>query len=154
MTTYLLDTNIIGYLEDFNATNHQTLINKIFSLEDSDHVCISVLSLYEYEYSIAHASPDLKEGLLKTKQTIKEIFQVLPLSVEGSEVFGYLKHTFSKHTGISKKALNRHNVDIMLASTAIVEKAVMVSNDAIFTKLAAMYPELQYENWTCPAESH
>ena len=148
MSIYLLDTNIISYLEDSNSSFYNILIDKIGSLDDSDIVSISVLSLYEYEYSITHADGILREELQKTKNTIKEIFQVLPLSIEGAEIFGELKNAYLNKTGINKKAVNRHNVDFMLASTAIIENAVMVSNDNIFKKLTEINPELQYENWT------
>ncbi len=148
MSIYLLDTNIISYLEDSNSSFYNILIDKIGSLDDSDIVSISVLSLYEYEYSITHADEILREKLQKTKNTIKEIFQVLPLTIEGAEIFGELKNAYLNKTGISKKAVNRHNVDFMLASTAIIENAVMVSNDNIFKKLTEINPELQYENWT------
>jgi len=67
MSVYLLDTNIVSYLEDFNSPFYNTLIDKMASLEDSDTLCISILSLYEFEYSMAHADKTLREGLLKTK---------------------------------------------------------------------------------------
>ena len=148
MTIYLLDTNIISYLEDAESCFYNKLINTISSLNDSDIVSISVLSLYEYEYSMAHADSILRDRLLKTQSTIKDIFTVLPLSAEGAEIFGILKNDYLKKTGINKKAINRHNVDFMLASTAIVENAVMVSNDNIFKQLKEITPKLQYENWT------
>ena len=147
MSVYLIDTNIISYLEDFNSPFYNTLMDKMASLEDSDTLCISILSLYEFEYSMAHADKTLREGLLKTKRTIKEIFQLLPLSIDGAEIFGNLKSTYQKSTGISKKAINRHNVDLMLASAAIAENAIMVSNDNIFQDLTKITPELKYENW-------
>ncbi|MGD9732721.1 MAG: type II toxin-antitoxin system VapC family toxin [Desulfamplus sp.] len=87
-----MDTNIISYLEDSNSSFYNVLIDKIGSLDDSDIVSISVLSLYEYEYSITHADEILREELQKTKNTIKEIFQVLPLTIEGAEIFGRLKN--------------------------------------------------------------
>ena len=50
-------------------------------------------------------------------------------------------------TGARERELVRHNIDLILASMAVVEGAVLVSNDAIFPALAAIEPQLLVENW-------
>lgn len=107
-----------------------------------------ILSLYEYEYSICFADKDLAQQLLKTKQNLLELFEILPLTLRGSEIFGEIKTAYRKKTGINQKSLERHNVDFVLASTAIADGAVLVSNDKIFEKLIEIYPYFDLTNWT------
>jgi predicted nucleic acid-binding protein len=47
-----------------------------------------------------------------------------------------------QHTGAREKTLGRHNIDFLLATTAIVEGAVLVSNDGLFRTLAEFEPGL------------
>jgi predicted nucleic acid-binding protein len=43
--------------------------------------------------------------------------------------------------------MRRHNVDFILASTAMEQEAVIVSKDSIFSKIQKFEPGLQVENW-------
>jgi hypothetical protein len=52
-----------------------------------------------------------------------------------------------KQTGITKKAVKKHDADFMPASSAIAENAVMVSNDNIFNELKEIRSDFQLENW-------
>jgi predicted nucleic acid-binding protein len=42
----------------------------------------------------------------------------------------------------------KHNVDLVLAATAITENLTLVSNDSLFRDLAAIDPRLSVEDWT------
>jgi predicted nucleic acid-binding protein len=53
--------------------------------------------------------------------------------------------------GIGKKALQKHNADLMIASTAIEIKATLVSQDnkdKIFEILKNVRDDFQWEDWT------
>jgi predicted nucleic acid-binding protein len=72
----------------------------------------------------------------------------LPATKTETQTFGILKSTYQKATGINQKILARHNVDFIIASTAIENNAVLVSNDHIFFDLKKCYTSLELENWT------
>jgi predicted nucleic acid-binding protein len=67
--------------------------------------------------------------------------------LKGAEIYGEIKILYEKHTGIGKKEIKRHTVDLILASTAIDANAVIVSDDRIFKTIKDFYPSLLVENW-------
>lgn len=147
MAKYLLDTNILSYLEDPSSMFHGPVSKKLSLKSAQDKICISILSLYELHYSVACADDDLKEDILRSLHSAKTVFSVFPLCHEGAEIFGNLKKTFREYSAVSKKELERHNSDLMIASTAISEGATLVSNDRIFEVLEEFHPDFHYENW-------
>ena len=42
--------------------------------------------------------------------------------------------------------MERHNIDFMLASSAVIENAVLVSNDSIFPIIQNLYRNFMHEN--------
>lgn len=151
MTKYLLDTNIVSYLHSTDTKYHINVTNRLSTLIDSDKVYISILSLYELEFGISTAKTEKTRSILKNiKEMICHHFLILPLSKKGAHAFGELKRAYSQATGINKKIAKRNDVDFMLAGTAIIEQAVIVSNDSIFESLSAIYPDLKFENWVLP----
>ncbi|MBF0551099.1 MAG: PIN domain-containing protein [Deltaproteobacteria bacterium] len=160
MKKYLLDTNIISYLTDSNSPFCQAIRGKIDSMPDQDEILISVLTLYEHHYGIAKAkatsynNPALIDRLKITDNTILDIFTVIPLPVKGAEQFGELKNAYraKMEQATTKKELvknlERVNIDLMLASSAIAENAIFVSNDEIFEEVREIWPDFLLENWT------
>lgn len=149
MKKYLLDTNIITYLEDTYSSFYESIKRRMALLADNDEVYISVLTFYEIEYGVALVK-NTKYALLDLKTAADTNFNVLPLLKEGAYFFGQLKMLYREKTGISKAAIERHNIDFVLAASALAEEAVMISNDSIFEKIKEVYPGLQFENWTQP----
>jgi predicted nucleic acid-binding protein len=150
MTTerYLLDTNIVTYLYQKSFPMHSIVKKHLLSLPHDHEVYVSVLSIYELEYGTSVTeNDDIKDMFSKLKTSVRQDFPILPLPADGSEVFGFLKAQYAKHTGITKDAAKRHDIDFMLAASAISEKAVMVSNDRIFEQMKKIYPGFSYENW-------
>jgi predicted nucleic acid-binding protein len=143
MAIYLLDTNTVSYLADHASTFHERMQQRLSEVEEGNGIAISILTLYELTYGAFHG-PSYAHLL-----TILESEQVvlMPLPQSGAEVFAMLKHRYRQHTGAHEKSLGRHNVDLFLASTAIAEGAVLVSNDGIFRVLAELEPRLTIENW-------
>jgi len=146
---YLLDTNIITYLQEQSSLFHHPVKNRLSALNDEDQVYVSVFSFYEIEYGIAVSETgEMRETFALMKEAMRRDFPVLPFTEKGSEVFGILKVGYMKQTGITKKAVKKHDIDFMLASSAIVKNAVMVTNDNIFEELKKLRPDFQLENWT------
>ena len=148
---YLLDSDILTAMEDTDSDRHKKVVRRISALSDDDEVCLSLITMYEYSFGIANA-PDktLAESLSRAKSTLLQLFHVLPLSLVGADVYGKLKAGYRGHTGCSRQDLRRHNVDMILASTAMEHGAVLVSADQIFAKIREYAPDLRVENWLQP----
>jgi predicted nucleic acid-binding protein len=143
---YLLDTNIIAYLADRDSIYNQIVANHFIQLQDDDIVAISILTLYELHYSIANAS-EISTAVIALKQQLSESLEIISLSPTGAKIFGELKVRY-RNIQAHKKSLALDTIDLILASTALEVKAVLVSNDSIFEKLKHLHPELIVENWT------
>ncbi len=145
---HLLDSNIVTYIYQKSSSLHSLVSEKLLELSHRDRVFVSILSLYEYEYGLSFADCKIVDELQESKKTLLEIFEIMPLSVKGAEIFGKIKARYRQATGMSQKALERHNIDIMLAASAVSENAVLVSNDRIFERIQEIYPDLSIDNWT------
>jgi len=106
---YLLDGNILTELEDRTKPSYKAVRNKLASLSSVDHAYISIISAYEYRDGIAKASKTLSEKLKKAWQTFLDLFEVLPLTLKGADIYGEIKTQYEKYTGIGKKEIKRHN---------------------------------------------
>jgi len=149
MKRYILDANFLGTLEDSESPEYKEIFRKLSSLPDEDEVCVSIISIYEYYFGIFNAPDEnLSQQLLKTKDTILELFTILPLTLESAELYGKIKTAYKKQTGATRAGMRRHNVDFILASTALEQQAVIVSKDNIFSKIQEFEQGLQVENWT------
>jgi predicted nucleic acid-binding protein len=151
MTKYLLDSNIISYCQDSNSPFYDTVNKKLELLNDDDEVMISVLTLYEHEFGVFDTSDQqLKKRLQNVKNTILDLFYVMPLSQDGAEIFGELKayYKINSDKNLKKGFLEKHNVDFMIASSAIYFNAILVSNDKIFKRIQSIFPRLIVEDWT------
>lgn len=144
MTTYLLDTNIVSYLADHASPFHQPASRRLAELPEGSEVTISILTLYELTYGFLY--DPARSRLLSIVR--EEGVRIVPLDEAGAETFAALKHTYRGHTGGRERTIGRHNIDLLLAATALVEGAVLVSNDGLFVTLAALEPRLAIENWT------
>ena len=147
MNRYILDTNIISNLQT-NTKNGLKVFGKLKQLKSDDEVYVSVVVLYELVYGLSNITDiDEKTAVEKGIGFIKEYLSIVPLDMKEVDVFAKLKTKYKESTGIHKNAIKRHNLDLLIASTAIALDAVIVSNDKIFEKLAAIEPALKYENW-------
>lgn len=145
---YLLDANIISYLADTDSPFHEAIRKRFHLLQDEDEVSLSILVLYELYYGMSHAEgKDIKPSILQTKKDICDSLSIIPLTENGAEIFGMLKSKYQKHTGLKKSALSRHTVDLMIASSVIDAKCILVSNDLIFSEIQKINSELQVKNW-------
>lgn len=78
---------------------------------------------------------------------IKEYLEIFPLSVEEIDIFGKLKAKYKQETGINTKALKKNDLDFLIASTAISQEAILVSNDGIFGDIVEYGFGLEFEEW-------
>ena len=147
MTRYILDTNILIDLEYPDTPAYQTIMDRLSSLPEDSEVCFSIITAYEYQHGIAKAPESLAESLKKAWQSFLDLFEVLPLTLEGARIYGDIKRHYEEHTGIGKKAIKRHTVDFIIAGTAVEMDAVVVSDDRIFQTIHEFYPFCRVENW-------
>ncbi|MBF0526948.1 MAG: PIN domain-containing protein [Deltaproteobacteria bacterium] len=160
MNKYLLDTNIISYLNDSNSPFCQAVRLKINSMPDQDEILISVLTLYEHHYGVAKAkatgynNPVIIDRLNVTDNMISNMFTVISLPIKGAELFGELKNMYRERMEQARtkkklaRDLERINIDLMLAGSALAENAIFVSNDNIFEEIKEMRPDFLLEDWT------
>jgi predicted nucleic acid-binding protein len=72
---------------------------------------------------------------------------ILPVPIQGATLFGQLKKQVKDARRLSKENIKKFNVDIMLATTAIIQSCVLVSADTLYNELRQCCPELKVENW-------
>ncbi|MDM8559022.1 PIN domain-containing protein [Candidatus Parabeggiatoa sp. HSG14] len=151
MKTYLFDTQSLSSLTHKYAKGRDKIRSKVLLLEKDDQICASVLSLYEMEYGVRHANDEeIKEISYRAIQFVKHsqnIF-IVPLSEKGAEIFGELKEQYQQCKKLGKKALKKHNIDLIIAATAIEFEAVLVSSDGIFEEICELREDFKWEDWT------
>ncbi len=149
MTTYILDTDIISYLWDRKSPYHQKIVNKLNSLNDDDIVGLSIISIYELTYGMdSFKDENLKATFQNALTMIKrddDIF-IYSLDTTSADFFSELKQLYKSSTGINSKNAKKNDLDFMIASIAMSQKATLVSNDKLFETLSN-YTNLKYENW-------
>ena len=119
---FLLDTNAIIHLSRRKAEHHQNIKAKLLSkaLQFDVNICISMVSLYELEYGVAHT--DDEQIIFESRRIIESIkkdkeITIFSLTENAAKIFGEIKEQYRKQKGIGKKALQKHNADLMIAST-------------------------------------
>ena len=153
MTKYLLDTNIPVYLEDPDSPFNHPVKERLQQLQDEDQVFVSVLSLYELYYAVALRKKEGREQFaahtLLVIEEIKNHFKIFPLNGRDANIFGEIKALYKERSKEKeeKQTIKKHDVDFILASTAIEYDLILVSNDDIFQKIKELFPKLQVENW-------
>jgi predicted nucleic acid-binding protein len=144
---YLLDSNTVSDFYNRQSEDHPQIYEKISALSETDNLYISVLTVYELEYGYANA-PDLKREAVRQKiEEAKQLFGILSVPAEGAHLFGQLKKQVKDARRLSKENIKKFNVDIMLATTAIIQGCVLVSADTLYNELRQFCPELKVENW-------
>ncbi|MBF0337282.1 MAG: PIN domain-containing protein [Nitrospirae bacterium] len=129
------------------APNHEAIEKRIARLNDEDEIYVSVLAIYEMYYGAIRCTPENRPKMLSMIRSVKQRFIILPLQEDGAEVYGILKTIYEEKIGIGKKEITKHNIDFILAASAVTAKTILVSNDAIFKNIQEIYPKLRLENW-------
>jgi predicted nucleic acid-binding protein len=147
MNKYLFDSDSVSDFYDKSSDGYTKICENLSSLEDTDEVYISILTLYEFEYGYANAPDEKKTVIMKKIEEAQKDFEVLPLLKEGSQLFGVLKKAIKDSRKLNKESVKKHNIDIMLAVTAIVENCILVSADSIYVEIQRLNSKLILENW-------
>ncbi len=147
---YLLDSDAIAAVFDPKSPFFDQARIYLKKLSKQDEICVSILSIYELEFSFSNAkTEDTKEKITHLINDLTELLEVLPLTLNGSSFYGRLKSGFQKSTGINRKAIRRHNIDIMIASVALDHNCTLVAKDSIYKDhLVFVMPQLMVEDWT------
>lgn len=139
MSKYLLDTDIFSYWSDEKSLNHTPVVRRIETLNDNDLLGISVLSVYEYEYGISLLKNKGFQKEFRNKlSSILEFIEVIPLNVDASKIFGEIQSCYKQKTGMNSNAIKKHNIDCMIAASAISESAILMCNDRIYDILVGL----------------
>lgn len=145
---YLLDSDAVSALITPERESHKIFMSYAENTSGDDRFCLSVLTLYELEYSLhSFTDKEKKKELSLNLKALKNSFDIIGLSADDASVYGALKAGYKKHTGMNKKAIRKHNLDIGLASLAITHDFTLISGDSIYLALQEVSPKLQYENW-------
>ena len=144
---YLLDSDIVTDLYDKSAANHPKIIGRLASLDDADEVCISILTVYEFEYGLANAPDGKRDAVAKKVAEAQIDFVVLPLSSTGAKSFGVLKKALKDRRSLTHAGVKKHNIDLIIAATALAEDCTLVSGDAVYREFQTSHPDLALEDW-------
>jgi len=147
---YLLDSDTITAVFDPKSIFFEITKKHLAQLTGEDEIYISILAIYELEFSLCNAKKDIvKNKINNLIADLKSIFNILPLSTEAAAYYGTLKSGFQKSTGINRKAIKKHNIDIMMAATALDYDCILVAKDGIYNDhLALIDKQLDIEDWT------
>ncbi|HIP36195.1 MAG TPA: type II toxin-antitoxin system VapC family toxin [Crocinitomix sp.] len=147
MTKYIFDTNVTSILGRNQQVSYD-LLEKLSNLPDEDIISVSVLTLYESNYGLKNSNNEKqKQEIINNMNFIQKYFDVISLDLKEMEIYADLKVAYKNHTGITKKDAKKNDIDLLIASSAIAENAILVSNDKIFETLSKIEPNLKYENW-------
>jgi predicted nucleic acid-binding protein len=72
----------------------------------------------------------------------------LPLSRYGAKIFGNFKKLIRENRMLNKENIKKHNIDLMIAATAIVENYSLVSADSIYAEISGFDDRLKIGDWT------
>lgn len=148
---YLFDTDAISFFfDELRQPQHRKIWEKVSQLDENDELLVSVLTIYELEYSFENASAEKKHEIREVLDEFfnKQMFLLAPLKPHFASLFGKLKTALKSKFRSNSKQMKKHNVDIMLASTAIAEQAIIISADGIYIELAELNSNLNHEDWT------
>lgn len=145
---YLLDFNIISALFDNENINHDKIVEKFGALNDGSELYLSVLTLFEFEYSFFCCADTRKQTeIRKIIETISTDLNKIGITESEARFFGKIKSLIKSTTKISTENMRKLNIDIMIASSAISNSCVVVSGDKIFKIISEVYPQATFENW-------
>ena len=89
---YLLDFNIASAFADKTNIHHLKVVEKISNLNDDDELYISVLTLFEFEYSFFCCLDKKKKLSIRTTiNKIKTLFHRKEINENEAETFGKIK---------------------------------------------------------------
>jgi len=146
---FLFDSDMVNIMyDDQRKMHHDALHRKISELRNKDSLQISILVLYELEYSFFNA-PNYKKQFIRNTiiSALNDFDAIISLDAETAPIFGEMKAMLKQKKRLTRKQMRKHNIDIMLASTAICTSSVLISSDSIYSDISELYPLLRFEKW-------
>jgi predicted nucleic acid-binding protein len=148
MRKYLIDTNIVSLLGGKATEESRKIYNKFYQLKDDDVIMVSIVTLYEMMYGLKHSQSSRQQDEIRQNiEFVQKYFEIIPLDLKEMELFADMKVLYKKTTGIGQKAMKKNDLDMLIASTAMAENAILISNDRIFATLMEIEPKFSWENW-------
>lgn len=144
---YLLDTATISDLYETSSSGHPGIARRLSTLGKDDVLFASILSVYELEYGFANAPSEKKQEIRRRIFEAQSDFRILPLSPQAAGVFGSLKKRLRDARNLTERGSRYHNIDVMIAATAIAESCTLVSADSLFGDLQEFDASLKLDNW-------
>ena len=129
---YLIDTDILIY-----SLNRNTVVQENFKKNRLKPKAISVISYGELFFGARKSV--FQEKNIAVVRKISEIFPIIDVSRSIMETFGELK------ANLQKEGKSLSDLDLIIASTALVMNFVLVTNNIRHFK---RIPGLTLENWT------
>ncbi len=114
---FLLDTCSLSALKQPSANHHIRYVSKLTSLDDSDELYISMISIYEMEYGARHIRDKYPEMALEMKlaiQSIKDEFIILNLTDEGAIIFADIKEQYQTKKGVGKSNISEQLFEVLV----------------------------------------
>lgn len=90
-----------------------------------------------------YAPENKKEKISSVIHKIKNDFMVLPITQNCAAMFGKVKRRYKVKTGISRENIKKANIDLIIASTAIINSCVVVSCDGLFQEISDIFEGFQ-----------
>ncbi len=137
MSRYILDTNILSYLIDTKSIFNSRVKDFLNKLNSNEELSTTTITLMELNYTLETLSEKRLHNSFKIAiEKIENGLNIYTITTETARVFSKLKHSYKNLTGINAKSAKKNDLDLIIASIAIEQNAVLVSNDNIFTKIA------------------
>jgi predicted nucleic acid-binding protein len=146
--SYLLDTNTVSDFYETQSPAHPHIARRLADIVGSAPAFVSILTLYELEFGHANAPAELKPTIRQRIEYVQTDFTVLDLSPRAARTFGILKKRLREARKLTKKGSRYHNIDLMIAATAVAESCTLVSSDSIYRDLQPLEPAFHYEVWS------
>ena len=72
---------------------------------------------------------------------------IIPVDPIAAPIFGPIKAQLKQAKHLTRKEIRKHNIDIILASTAISTSSILIGADSIYQDIQQFRPDFTYENW-------
>jgi tRNA(fMet)-specific endonuclease VapC len=129
----MLDTNIVSHF----VRQHPAVMRRAIAVP-IDYICLSTLTEAELLFGLARR-PEAIRLNLGVQQFLARV-DVLPWDRQAAADYATLR------ADLQRQQLSLAPIDLLIAAHALSAKAVLVSNDAAFSRIAG----LSLEDWTRP----
>lgn len=148
---YLFDTDAVSILYDGRREPfHSQLHELIARFDDTTEIQVSVLTLCELEYSLANAPIEKASAIRSTLASVRRDFdEIIPIDSTIAPIYGAMKTWLKRTRKLDRPSMRLHNIDLLIASTAMATSSVIVGMDRMYRQLRKFDGSLQVlDRWT------